>query len=138
MTIELIAKNLPALLSALLVAILFIQSGLDKVFDWKGNLEWLNGHFSKTFLRGTVAPMLATITVMELATGILSAVGIVYFLAANSVNLIFYAAALGALSIVALFFGQRVAKDYAGAAVLIPYFLLLLVLIYLTNPFSKI
>ena len=30
---EEIAKNLPALFSALLVAILFIQSGLDKVFE---------------------------------------------------------------------------------------------------------
>jgi hypothetical protein len=133
-----LGKNLPALFSALLVSILFIQSGLDKVFDWKGNLEWLTGHFSKTFLRGTVPPMLATITVMELATGFLSVAGIVYFLVANSTVLIFYAAVLGAVSIAALFFGQRVAKDYAGAAVLIPYFILLIILMYLTNPFLKV
>jgi len=138
MTLEEIGKNLPALFGALLVAVLFIQSGLDKVFDWKGNLEWLTGHFSKTFLRGTVPPMLATITLMELATGFLSAIGIVYFLITSSTVLIFYASILGASSIVALFFGQRVAKDYAGAAVLIPYFILLLVLMYLTNPFLKV
>lgn len=137
MNIEETGKNLPALFAALLVAILFIQSGLDKFFDWKGNLEWLTSHFSKTFLRGTVAPMLATICVMELATGVLSGVGIIYFLIANSLDLIFYASILGAASIVALFFGQRVAKDYAGAAILIPYFILLLILIYLTNPFLK-
>lgn len=137
MTIEEIGRNLPALFGALLVGILFIQSGLDKVFDWKGNLEWLNGHFSKTFLRGMVAPMLATITVMEVATGLLSVAGIVYFLATGSLLLIFYASVLGALSIVALFFGQRVAKDYAGAAVLVPYFILLLIIIYLTNPYLK-
>jgi hypothetical protein len=46
---------------------------------------------------------------------------------------IFWASAVGAASITALFFGQRVAKDYPGAAVLVPYFLLLLVLMYLTN-----
>src|SRR5437763_11178826 len=28
-----------------------------KVFDWKGNLEWLNGHFGKTFLRSQVPMM---------------------------------------------------------------------------------
>ncbi len=56
MEFEELGKNLPSLFSALLVSILFIQSGLDKVFDWKGNLEWLTGHFSKTFLRGMVAP----------------------------------------------------------------------------------
>jgi len=137
MKFEELAKNLPALFSALLIAILFIQSGLDKVFDWKGNLEWLTGHFSKTFLSKTVPPMLATITVMELATGFLSAVGIVYFFVAGSTVLIFYASSLGAASIAALFFGQRVAKDYAGAAVLIPYFILLIILMYLTNPSLK-
>jgi hypothetical protein len=137
MQFEELGRNLPALFGALLVAILFIQSGLDKVFDWRGNLEWLTGHFSKTFLRGMVAPMLATITVMELATGFLSAAGIVYFLATGSTVLIFYASILGAASIVALFFGQRVAKDYPGAAVLIPYFILLIILMYLTNPFVR-
>jgi hypothetical protein len=138
MQFEELGKNLPALFSALLVSILFIQSGLDKVFDWKGNLEWLTGHFSKTFLRGMVSPMLATVTVMELATGFLSAVGIIYFFIAGSTVLIFYAAAFGAASIIALFFGQRVAKDYAGAAILIPYFILLIILMYLTNPFLKV
>jgi hypothetical protein len=132
--IDQIIKNLPALFAALLVAILFIQSGLDKVFDWKGNMEWLNGHFSKTFLAPMVAMMLATITVMELATGFLSGAGIIYFLATGSLAVIFWASAIGAASITALFFGQRVAKDYPGAAVLVPYFLLLLVLMFLTNP----
>ena len=138
MTLQEIGKSLPALLGALMLAILFIQSGLDKVFDWKGNLDWLNGHFSKTFLRGMVAPMLATITVMELATGFLSAAGVIYFLATGSLALVFYAAVLGALSLLALFFGQRIAKDYPGAAVIVPYFILTLILIYLTNPYSKI
>ena len=129
-----LTENLPALFSALLVGVLFIQSGLDKVFDWKGNLGWLTGHFSKTFLSGMVPVMLGTITLMELAAGLLSFVGIVYFFAAGSTVLIFYAAALGAASITALFFGQRVAKDYAGAAVLVPYFILLVVMMYLTRP----
>jgi uncharacterized membrane protein YphA (DoxX/SURF4 family) len=131
-----ILKNLPALLAALLAAILFVQSGLDKIFDWKGNLGWLTGHFSKTFLAPMVPILLATITVMELGAGLLAAAGIVYFLVAGSTVLIFYAAALGSISIIALFFGQRVAKDYPGAAVLVPYFLLLLVLLILTNPYT--
>ena len=135
MHFEEIGKNLPALFCALLVSVLFIQSGLDKVFDWKGNLDWLTGHFSKTFLAKMVPMMVATITVSELATGILSVVGIVYFLATGSTIVIFYSSIVGAASITALFFGQRVAKDYPGAAVLVPYFLLLIVMIVLTNPF---
>ncbi|HKX82830.1 MAG TPA: hypothetical protein VJL58_01305 [Pyrinomonadaceae bacterium] len=133
---EHIAKEIPALFAALFVAILFIQSGLDKVFDWRGNLEWLTGHFSKTFLAKMVPLMLATITVMELLTGVLAGIGLLYFLAGGSTVLIFYAGIVGAASITALFFGQRIAKDYPGAAVLVPYFILLLLLIFLTSPFS--
>lgn len=137
MDLNSLAKELPALFFSLLVAILFIQSGLDKVFDWKGNLEWLNGHFSMTFLSRFVWIMLAKITIAELATGFIAAAGIVYFFAAGSTLLIFYASILGAASITALFFGQRVAKDYPGAAVLVPYFILLIAMMYLTNPYTK-
>jgi hypothetical protein len=131
-------KNLPAIFGSLLIAILFIQSGLDKVFDWKGNVEWLTGHFSKTFLNGTVPTMLATITLMEIATGVLATAGIIYLLTTGSLVLIFYASVLGTAAVTALFFGQRVAKDYPGAAVLVPYFLLLIALMYLTNPYAKV
>ena len=132
-----VGENLPALFAGLLVAILFIQSGLDKVFDWKGNLEWLTGHFSKTFLARFVPVMFATITVLEVATGIIAGVGIVYYLVAGSLSWLFVASVLGAAAIAGLFFGQRVAKDYPGAAVLVPYFLLLLVLMILTNPYVR-
>lgn len=134
MDVDLIIKDLPALFAALFTAILFIQSGLDKVFDWKGNLEFLTGHFSKTFVAGMVPMMLVAITLMELATGLLSAAGIVYFLLYGSLSVIFYSAILGAASLSALFFGQRIAKDYPGAAVLVPYFLLMLAMLYLTRP----
>ncbi len=136
MQIDQIAKHLPALLCAVFVAILFIQSGLDKVFDWKGNLGWLTGHFSKTALAKLVPIMLAIITVMELATGVFAAAGVLYFVTVGSIVLIFMASILGAISLTALFFGQRVAKDYPGAAVLVPYFLLLIVMMYLSNPFA--
>ena len=137
MPIDQITKNLPAILCALFVAILFIQSGLDKVFDWKGNLGWLTGHFSKTFLAGTVPIMLGTITLLEIATGLLSAAGIIYFLAVGSLGIVFVGAVLGAISLTALFFGQRVAKDYPGAAILVPYFLLLIVMMFLSNPYAR-
>ena len=132
-SIDEILRSLPALFAALFTAILFLQSGLDKVFDWNGNLGFLTDHFSKTFVAGTVPVMLATITFMEIATGVLAAAGVVYFLATGSPVVIYYAGALGAASITALFFGQRIAKDYPGAAVLVPYFILTLVTMYLSR-----
>ena len=134
MTLEQIGKNLPALLSALLMAILFIQSGLDKVFDWKGNLGFLTEHFSKTFVAGMVPMMLGTITLLELATGIVAAGGFVKALLTGDTIFIFVSSILGAASLTALFFGQRIAKDYPGAAVLVPYFILTLLTMILTRP----
>lgn len=137
MNFDEIGRNLPALLAAVMVAVLFIQSGLDKVFDWAGNLGWLNGHFSKTFLAPFVPVLLATITVMELSAGVLASVGVVYFLIASSTVVIFWASAVAALALLALFFGQRIAKDYPGAAVIVPYFILVSLLMYVTNPYIR-
>jgi hypothetical protein len=137
MRIDQVGKDLPALFGALFVSVLFIQSGLDKVYDWKGNLDWLKGHFAKTFLVPMVPAMVATITVTELAAGFVSAAGIIYFLVTGSLGAIFVGSAIGAGSITALFFGQRIAKDYPGAAVLVPYFLLMVVVMYLTNPYKS-
>lgn len=134
MDLNALIKELPALFCSLFVAILFIQSGLDKVLDWKGNLGWLTGHFSKTIFAGMVPMMLGTITVMEIATGLLAAAGLVYLIATGQNTVIFYASILGAGSLTALFFGQRIAKDYPGAAVLVPYFILLLIMMYLSSP----
>jgi hypothetical protein len=107
-----------------MLAILFLQSGLDKVFDFRGNLEWLTGHFAKTPLRRFVHPMLLTITVLEKLAGILCAIGLVQLVAQGSTGFALWGARLATLNIVMLFFGQRIAKDYAGAASLVPYFLL--------------
>jgi uncharacterized membrane protein YphA (DoxX/SURF4 family) len=56
------------------LAILFLQSGIDKVMDRRGNLEWLKGHFAKSPLAGTVPALLTAITILELAAGVLSVV----------------------------------------------------------------
>ncbi|NNB86891.1 DoxX family protein [Corallococcus exiguus] len=122
---------LPQLLCAAFLAILFLQSGLDKVVDWKGNLGWLTGHFSKSPLKGAVTPMLAVITLMELAAGALSAAGAVALLMNGNPFLSYLGAVLSAVSLLALFFGQRMAKEYAGAAVLVPYFIVALAGVYL-------
>jgi uncharacterized membrane protein YphA (DoxX/SURF4 family) len=121
---------LQILVSAFL-AILFLQSGIDKIVDRRGNLEFLQGHFAKSPLAGMVPLLVTLITILELSAGILSVIGCVLILLTHNSVIAFYGAVISAASIVALFFGQRMAKDYAGAAVLVPYFLLCLVAIYL-------
>lgn len=109
------ARLLRAVIPALM-AVLFAQSGLDKVFDFRGNLSWMTEHFSKTFLRRVVPVSLAAITVLELASAMLCAVGAISVLTGNSVAPAFWGLLLSAVTLLALFAGQRIAKDYAGAA----------------------
>src|SRR5215468_9628069 len=116
---------------AAFLAILFLQSGIDKIVDRRGNFEWLKGHFAKSPLAGIVPALLICITILEVAAGALSAVGCMLIILLKDSTVAFYGAILSAIAVTALFFGQRVAKEYAGAAVLVPYFLLTLVAIYL-------
>ncbi len=119
------------LFTAAFLAVLFLQSGLDKIFDREGNLEWLTGHFSKSALADFVVPMLRVITFIEVVAGVLSALGAFVIFVGGSAFPAFCGALMAALALLMLFFGQRVAKDYAGAAVLVNYFLLALVALYL-------
>ena len=115
------------ILISLLLAICFLQSGVDKVIDYRGNLDWLKGHFAKSPLKNLVPFMLNIITVSELLGGFLCLVGIFDFLINGTKTLIFYGFIINALSIIALFLGQRLAKDYEGAAVLLGYFMLIII-----------
>ncbi len=113
------------------IAILFLQSGIDKVIDRRGNLDWLTGHFAKSPFARHVPLLVTIVTVLEIAAGALSGVGCTLILLQLGSACAFYGAVIGALSIIALFFGQRMAKEYAGAAILVPYFILTLGGIYL-------
>jgi len=120
------ATYLMQILASAFLAILFLQSGIDKILDRRGNFEWLKGHFAKSPLAGIVPALLICITIVEVAAGALSAVGCVLIILLKDSTISLYGAILSAAAVTALFFGQRIAKEYAGAAVLVPYFLLTL------------
>jgi Na+-translocating ferredoxin:NAD+ oxidoreductase RnfD subunit len=107
---------------ALFLAIVFLQSALDKVFNWSGNLSWLKEHFSKTFLASTVAPMLATVTIVELITGGLALCGAFCIVFCEDNSCVYYALLGSLLSYLMLIFGQRIAQDYDGAKTIAIYF----------------
>ena len=118
------------LVSAFL-AILFLQSGLDKIVDRRGNRAYLEQHFAKSPLASPVGPMFVVVTILEVSAGALSGVGCAVLLLTHDSTVAYLGAIVGGINLTALFFGQRVAKDYVGAAALVPYFLLALTAIYL-------
>ena len=119
------------LLVSAFLAILFLQSGIDKIVDRRGNRAYLDQHFAKSPLAGTVGPMFAVITILEISAGALLGVGFTLLLFMRDSTVAYLGAVVAGINILALFFGQRVSKDYVGAAVLVPYFLLTLTAIFL-------
>jgi hypothetical protein len=118
---------------SLFLAILFLQSGTDKVMDWRGNLGYLQPHFAKSPLVTAVPVLLLILTILEVSAGVVNGVGFLELLVLGKAQIAFWGSGLAALALTALFFGQRMAKDYAGAAVLVPYFLLTLLGLWLTQ-----
>lgn len=123
--------NSVQILIGIFFSILFLQSGLDKIFDFKGNKGYIESVFANTFLK-SIAPLLfVSITLLEITAGFLCALGSVYYFFNGDHMLLLLGLQISAISLLALFFGQRIAKDYAGAAGLVAYFLLAAFGIYL-------
>ena len=112
------------ILAVSFLAILFLQSGLDKVVNKKENLDWLSSHFANSPFKNFVPVLFITITVVELLSGILNLLGVVFLLFEGSLILALYGTILASVALIMLFLGQRIAKDYVGAQSLVSYFIL--------------
>jgi uncharacterized membrane protein YphA (DoxX/SURF4 family) len=113
----------PAIIIVLIfLAITFIQSGYDKVTDWKGNVEWLKGHFSSSVIKNQVPAALLLVLVLEVISGAFSVIGIIEILVNEGTRFAFFAAVISAITLLLLLLGQRMAKDYDGARTIVIYF----------------
>jgi uncharacterized membrane protein YphA (DoxX/SURF4 family) len=107
--------------------IVFIQSGVDKIFDYMGNLSFLNDLLKIYFSPPLIAFALILVTIFELISGILCLIGIVDFIF-NKSNLIgLIGLIIGSLALLILLFGQRVSKNYDGAKTITIYFILAMI-----------
>ena len=103
-------------------AIAFLQSAIDKWVDRKGNLSYFGSHFANSPLRSLVPAMFWAITLLETIAGVLTAIGAVVILFDGSTDLALWGLMFSILSLLCLFFGQRLAKDYGGSVVIATYF----------------
>lgn len=113
------------------LGITFLQSGFDKATDWKGNVSWLQSHFSKTFLANKVPFSLAIILLLEVLAGIFAIIGIATLLINNATNFALISALLSSITLLLLLLGQRLAKDYDGARTIVIYFIPTVFLLFL-------
>lgn len=122
--------NAFALILLAFLAITFLQSGYDKIADWNGNVSWLKGHFSQTFLKNQVPFALLTVLALEIVAGVLALVGMVENIVNGGTNIGFYSCVISSITLLMLLFGQRIAKDYDGARTIVIYLIPALLGVY--------
>lgn len=119
------------ILLLIFLIVVFLQSSIDKVFDWRGNLSFLKSHFSDTPLESLTPLLLGTVLFSEMVAGLLCSGGLFQIVVFNEFNIAFYGAIVACLSLLMLLFGQRMAKDYEGAQTIAVYFVPAVFLVFL-------
>jgi hypothetical protein len=103
-------------------AIVFLQSGLDKLVDRQGNLAYITGFFSNSPLKPLASSMFWAIAVLETIAGALAAIGALIVLFGGGTTLALWGLVFSTISLLCLLFGNRMAKEYGGAVVIANYF----------------
>jgi uncharacterized membrane protein YphA (DoxX/SURF4 family) len=124
-------NNATEILLLVFLVITFLQSGIDKITDWKGNLGWLKGHFAETPFKNMVPLLLGTVLVTEVIAGVLCLIGVFQIILIGDSSLAFYGAILSSVALLMLLLGQRIAKDYEGARTIAVYFIPTIFLVFL-------
>lgn len=121
---KILTENPAELLILAFLIVTFLQSGVDKLLDWKGNVGFISEHFKSSPLKNGVPFLLGVILVLELAASILMIGGVYQLISSKTTTLALYGTELAALCLIFLLIGQRLAKDYAGAMTLAVYFII--------------
>ncbi|MAC86894.1 MAG: DoxX family protein [Gammaproteobacteria bacterium] len=120
---KVLSENSAELLILVFLIVTFLQSGIDKITDWRGNISFIKGHFKDSPLKNLVPFLLRIIVITELAASLFMIIG-AYEIFLRGVS---YFALLGlqlsAVTLIFLLIGQRLAKDYQGAMTLAVYFI---------------
>jgi uncharacterized membrane protein YphA (DoxX/SURF4 family) len=121
------------ILILLFLIVTFLQSGIDKITDWKGNLSFIKGHFVNSPLKNMVPLLLATILAIEIVASLLMISGAYQLFTTGEKQLALIGVELSAITLIFLLIGQRLAKDYAGAMTLAVYFATTIFGVYLLS-----
>ena len=120
----------PGLFAVFFLAIVFLQSGFDKLFNFKKELAWIRQKFARNILYRFISPIFIVLTFAEILSGIIAAVGVIQLLFFKDSTLAIYGAVATCTTLLMLLFGQRFTKDYSGAATLVPYFIVAILGLY--------
>ena len=130
---KLLSNHPTEVLILFFLIVTFIQSGIDKIIDWKGNLNFIKDHFKNTPFKNSVPLLLSIILIIEIIAGLLMLIGVYQIYTSETKEIALLGVSLSAITLIFLLIGQRLAKDYAGAMSLAVYFIITLLGVYLLN-----
>ena len=119
------------ILILLFLIVTFLQSGIDKITDWNGNLSFIKDHFKNSPLKNSVPFLLGIVLLTEVVASLFMIVGVYQILSVGVKDFAIYGIELASLTLIFLLIGQRLAKDYAGAMTLAVYFIITILGLYL-------
>ncbi|MFN8153249.1 MAG: DoxX family protein [Bacteroidia bacterium] len=120
---DLYSMNWAGIFSTAFLSIVFLQSGLDKVINYKQELGWIQQKFVRNPLYKFVGVLFLFLTLFEVLSGMLTFFGVVLILIGQDPDLALAGVWVSVLTLLMLIFGQRITKDYTGSATLVPYFI---------------
>ncbi len=123
------AIEIVQILSSIFFSIVFFQSGIDKLIDRKGNLNFFKNHFKNTLFHKIYSHALTVLMLSELIAASLCVYGCIYSIVYKNTDFILYGLVVTSFVLLSLLLGQRIAKDYIGAADITIYFILCIITI---------
>ncbi len=115
--------NWPGLFAITFLAIVFLQSGFDKIFNFKKEMAWIQQKFARSILFNFIGALFMILTFSEVISGVIAFAGAIQLFFTDDKTLAIYGAWATCTTLLMLIFGQRFTKDYSGAATLVPYFI---------------
>jgi hypothetical protein len=112
------------ILILLFLIVTFLQSGIDKITDWNGNVSFIRDHFKNSPFKNSVPLLLGTVLITEIVASLLMIIGVYQLAISDESKIALIGLEMSAITLILLLIGQRLAKDYPGAMALTVYFIL--------------
>lgn len=116
--------NIPLLFVLIFHSIVFLQSGIDKIINWKGNLDFTSQTLSDKFPKPMVVFALISVLLLETFGGLFSIIGVLSdFIALDNPIFAQIGLSMCGIALLILLLGQRLSQNYVDAKTISIYFL---------------
>ena len=104
---NILSNNPTEVLILLFLTVTFLQSGIDKIVDWNGNLSFIKDHFKNSPLINSVPLLLMIILILEVIAGLCMIFGVYQLYTSGAKEIALFGVELSAITLIFLLIGQH-------------------------------